>query len=219
MGMQAEFEQISPQMLSEFIDQPRAAYEHFLARMNNQAEGAIPQLMQHLAAASKHDLPPEIKARIEQGIDQYRALMKTLGQSKEGSGAKVVAGKTFSLEKDWHILHYAINGTTEGGQGSLAEAILGGKEIPDHDGVMGYGPLRYLAPDQVVAVAEELARVDPKLLLSRLDRRDAEAKKIYLAHTLDRLDDWSYLPELFQQFRAFYADAARDGNAMLLCIT
>ena len=55
-------------------------------------------------------------------------------------------------------------------------------------------------------------------LLSRIDYGDAQAKKIYLSHTLNNLRDWEYLPELFINFRNFYADASRNNKVMLLSI-
>ncbi len=218
MGMQAGFEQVAPEMLEDFIRQPRDAYEYFLAGMNEQAANAIPQLMELLASA-KQDIPAEFKGQLERGMDQYRAMLETLRQPKGETRVDVSDRTTFSLEKDWHGLHYVLNGTQEGGHDILAEAILGGKEIPDEEQVMGYGPLRYLDSQRVALVAEALAGVDPSSLLAKLDWHDAEAKQIYLAHTLSDKEDWAYLPELFQQFRTFYSDAAKNGNAMLLSIT
>ena len=56
--------------------------------------------------------------------------------------------------------------------------------VPDEEGVADFGGIRYLSPQRVAAVAKTLAKVDPDQLVSRLDRADAEAKRIYLAHTL-----------------------------------
>jgi hypothetical protein len=84
---------------------------------------------------------------------------------------------------------------------------------------MGYGPLRYLNAQQVKGITEALQSVKPEALVSKLDRKDAEAKRIYLAHTLDRPGDWEYLPSLFREFRNFYQDTAQCGNAMLLHIS
>lgn len=107
-------------------------------------------------------------------MEQYRALLKTLGgPNPEAPAAAVSERKTFSLQKDWHVLHHALNGTHDGGETILGQAVLGGKDIPDNNQVMGYGPLRYLEPQQVKKVAEALADVDPQRLLSKLNRRDA----------------------------------------------
>jgi hypothetical protein len=171
--------------------------------------------------AQSQGLPPEFRSEIKcaatqtaTGIDQDRQTKSVALQAGESKPPRNV----FSLDKDWHIFHYVLNGTAHGGDGPLADAVLGGREIPDVEGVMGYGPLRYLEPNQVQSVADALAGVNPTRLLSKLDLRDAQAKKIYLSHTLSNLTDWSHFPGLFEEFRAFYGDAARQGNAMLFSI-
>jgi len=217
MGMQFYLEQITPEQVAEFNENPAAAYEYHGSGADDEAADALEQMA---AMGAREDIPPEHKARIEEARVQFQALLAAFGRpARKGPVLVVPERRKFSLQKDWHVLHYALNGTNEGGTGSLADAILGGKVIPDHDHVMGYGPLRCLDARQVKAVAEALAEVDPQGLLAKLDMKDAEAKKIYLAHTLDDLDDWSYLPDLFKDFRAFYADAAERGNGMLLSIT
>src|SRR5262249_10638322 len=123
------------------------------------------------------------------------------------------------LEKDWHMLHYLLNGTRSGGSGPLAEAVLGGAEIPDVDGVMGCGPLHYLTVEQVSRIAAALAHVTPKELFARFDQQDAIAKQIYLAEFMNSRSNWSYFTGFFEAFRDFYQDAAMSGNAMLLQIT
>lgn len=237
MGMRASIEQISPQRLSEFLANPRLAYEHMRGAISQSLtetlRRAIPEpdeaLRKSLAAIDAAQRSTEDKARMREVLlKNFANLQERLkadasnaqfAQDQKAEAQPAEEIKVFPLEKDWHVLHYVLNGTTEGGKGPLADAVLGGKEIPDADQVMGYGPMRYLSPLEVEAVAEALAAVDSKQLLARLDPEDAESKHIYLSDTLDDPDEWSYLPEFFEQFRAFYAEAAKNGKAMLLYIT
>jgi hypothetical protein len=218
MGMVATLEQITPEQLAEFIQQPTKAYDFRFGDMLDN-----PELEPFLALLSEQmkTLPPSFKQEAQRVASQLASKMQTRKGlhlvSDRPETAAPGAREQFFLEKDWHVLHYVLNGTTEGGDGPLADAILGGEELPDVEGLMGYGPMRYLDPHQVEAVAKALADVRPAELLSRLDREDAEAKQIYLAHTLP--DGWEYLPDLFLRFRAFYSDAALSGNAMLLDIS
>jgi hypothetical protein len=243
MGMQANFDQVTSEQLSAFIRDPGSAYDFHRSLLNRDMAWLFPQAMQQDAASvisralqqQIEALPPEIRARFEQAIEEMtpeakarleqnrKEVQEAMSeifrlQAAQRPDAVPPEHKSFSLQKDWHVLHYALNGTTEAGEGPLGEAILGGKEIPDLKGVKDYGPLRYLDPPQVKDVAKALAGVDPQSLLARLDAKDAKAKQIYLAHTLKKPAEWSYLPELFEQFRDFYADAARSGNGMLLAI-
>ena len=178
--------------------------------------------MQRENSRNPHPFP---QAKLEESINRIAAAMYTQREQWQGTSREVrskLAAKInldlFSLEKDWHVMHYALNGTADGGKGPLADAILGGTELRSHDGREDYGPLRYLTPQQVRETSAALAKVDAQKLLDKLDPNDAEAKQIYLAETLDDLEGWSYLPELFEKFRTFYAKAAEKGNAMLLKI-
>jgi len=216
MGMETTLEQITPQQLAEFLEHPKKAYDYWMAEAldNPNLEPFLNQLSERLQT-----LPVAVREQIQQVTGRLQSKMQErrglhlVTKDKEPEPQR----KRFSLEKDWHVLHYVLNGTTEGGKGALADAILGGEQIPDEEGVSDFGGIRYLSPERVVAVAEALAAVDPDQLVSKLDRKDAEAKRIYLAHTMP--DGWEYLPELFRDFRAFYEDAARSGNAMLLSIS
>jgi hypothetical protein len=223
--MRSQLEQITPRQLEEFLEEPQKAYEHVLCEViENVASAELAQKMiqELLSTVESQGFPPEFKSQVQRVAAQTTARIEKYSRTKSTQVEEQETRqprKTFSLEKDWHVVHYALNGTAGGGEGALADAVLGGKEIPDVEGVMGYGPLRYLEPERVQSVAHALAAVDPAQLLSRLDHRDAEAKGIYLAHTLSNPADWSYFPKLFEDFRAFYDEAAYHGNAMLLSIT
>jgi|SRR5581483_11147447 len=223
MGMVAEFEQITSKQLESFLEKPREAYDYILAEVYDNPETAkhIGTMLAGLREHAKSDRLPQFAK------DQFvHTLAKLEAQVERQTGLRLVKSqrgdpppahrKKFSLEKNWHVLHYALNGTAEGGKGFLADAILGGAQIPDVDGIMGYGPLRYFRSQHVKKIVRALEEVDPDTLISRLDYTDAKAKEIYLAHTLKNLNDWSYFPELFKDFRAFYSDTEQSGNAMLL---
>jgi hypothetical protein len=224
MGMQATFHQIRPRQLAEFLQNPRTAYDYVSApffenpQLLEMGEKMVSQIR---AQAASPNFPPAFRAEVERVAQQFMAKSQARkGPQLVRPGAAVKPErKQFSLEKDWHVLHYALNGTHDGGTTALADAILGGEEIPDLGRTSGYGPIRFLRPEHVAVVAATLAEVHPEELLSKLNFEDAEAKQIYLSHTLDNLTDWEYLPELFVSFRDFYADAARSGNAMILAIT
>ncbi len=224
MGMEFKLEQITPQQLADFIRNPSSAYEYVLAESFENP--AVEEFLK-MIALQRQSFTAEQKANIDRLANLLPAtsaenggglhlLQKKLANPERKNSKTQPEHKQLCLEKDWHVLHYALNGTTEGGEGPLADAVLGLREIPDHEGVMGYGPLRYLASEEVRAVAKVLDAVSPKQLLSKLDKHDAEKKRIYLAHTFDHPEDREYLPELFAKFRDFYRDASIQGNAMLM---
>jgi hypothetical protein len=225
MGMRAAIEQITPQQLAEFLQNPPRAYDYVLAEfLGNPTEMAMFETMLKQA---------EQRMGMTGAAEQLAHIRRERDAMKARAGIHLVKGdkgtqstanpkperKRFWLEKDWHVLHYLLNGTAEGGMGPLADAVLGGAEIPDANGIMGYGPLHYLTVEQVSDISAALAVIDPKELLSTFDQKDAIRKHIYLAEALTDQADWSYFAGFFESFQDFYKDAAMHGNAMLLQIT
>lgn len=181
--------------------------------------------LEAMQASNSRLAKPFPQAKLEESIDMVVAAMRAQREQWLGTAGEVrtklvsrINPDLFSLEKDWHVLHYALSGTSEGATGPLADAILGGSELRSHDGRNDYGPMRYLTPQQVKQTAAELAKVNPQKLLDKLDPGDAKARRIYLAETLVDLESWSYLPELFEKLQRFYGEAAEKGAAMLLKI-
>lgn len=216
MGMECVLMQATPAQLREFESNPQLAYEYVTGDPGGEDEFAR---MRAIAQATfdRMGLPADLREKAEKEL-------RALGYAGAQAGPQLVKPskpepekKAFSLNKDWHVLHYALNGTAEGGDGPLAFAVFGDKELPLDEGV-DYGPPRYLTPEQVQEVLAELLKIEPASLLSRLDYEDAKKKHIYLAHNLNDLKDWSYLPEYFEDFRNFYSDAANLGNGMIMKI-
>lgn len=226
MGMIARFYQVSERQLSEFLRRPTLAYDYTLSPFIDdpaataKAEQMLNQMRTQMARFAPRALP---QLEHVAGLLQRKTTAKKGPQLVTSAPEPEPERREFSLEKDWHVLHYALNGTHDGGNSPLADAILGGREIPDMEGVTSFGAsstdaLRYLTVEEVRNVAKALEQIDPGQLLSKIDYADAERKRIYLSHTLHNLNDWAYLPELFISFRDFYTDASRNNKAILLSI-
>jgi len=117
-----------------------------------------------------------------------------------------------NLEKSWHVLHYLLTGKAEDAPPPLGNAILGGHEI---GGDLGYGPARFLAPDEVRGVAAALATVSKEDLAARFDLDAMIAMHIYPVRDDSELE---MAQHYFEHLSRYYAEAAASGNAMLLCI-
>lgn len=214
MGMEAILVQATPAQLDQFRENPNLAYQYVTG---DPGEGDDLARIEAITRATFNRMG--ISAEMREAVErQFQAM------ARPGSrGPQLVKRqqpepdkKEFSLSKDWHVLHYALNGTAEGGEGPLGFAVFGDEAFPGDD--MDFGPARYLTPTQVKDVSVALQKIEPSSLLSKLDYEDAIQKKIYLCRTLVDLEDWSYLPEFFEEFRNFYSDAAEVGNGMIMKI-
>ncbi|MBD8528899.1 MULTISPECIES: YfbM family protein [unclassified Massilia] len=151
-------------------------------------------------------LPPQELARLRahpDDVDQYL-------YPKDGDGEPP---NYFSLDKEWHGIHYLLTGEAEGGPLPLALSIMGGEEFGPE---LSFGPARFLTPDEVAAVALALIGVTPAVLAERYDPQDMEAKEIYPEIWVrDDTEALRYLLQSFTQLQKFYTDAAARGDAVI----
>jgi len=117
---------------------------------------------------------------------------------------------THGLDEKWHALHYLVCGAPGEVPGPLGSAVMGGKALSAED--MGYGPARYLLPEEVAAIAAALEGVTHEELSARFDPARMDAIGIYPTQTDRDLDD---LLERFDALRSYYVRAAKAGLAML----
>lgn len=124
------------------------------------------------------------------------------------------ADRALDVDKTWHLIHFLLNGDPWLGDWPLFGAVLGGTEVSDEE--VGYGPARYLRPAEVADVAAALDPITPEVLWSRFDAAAAESAEIYPVPWAGGTDDQAYVTEYYAHLRAFFAAAARSGDAVLL---
>jgi hypothetical protein len=122
--------------------------------------------------------------------------------------------KGLELEKSWHCLHFLFSGKVwETGKAPIERAILGGTEIPDTEGIMGYGPVRYLEQGEVKKITAALETYPIKRTAPNFDARAASAAKIYCPnHSSEELVHY------FNLLKSYYREAASKKHVMLLWI-
>lgn len=121
------------------------------------------------------------------------------------------------IDKSWHLIHFLLNGETWGGDGPLSQVVLGGTELPDTDA--GYGPFRYLQPEEVQATSKALAEISSEELWSRFNADRAQAAEIYPQGWSGDDEEREYVQSNFESLQQLYADAAASGKAMLLYLS
>ena len=126
------------------------------------------------------------------------------------------ATDALDIDKSWHLIHFLLTGKAWGGDGPLADAVLGGDELPDTDA--GYGPFRVLAPEDVKATATALAGVSSESLWERFNAKKAEAAEIYPVPWNGGADDRDYVLHNFEALKTYFQEAAASGSGMLLWI-
>jgi hypothetical protein len=125
------------------------------------------------------------------------------------------AAEPLNIDKSWHGIHFLLTSSARGGKPPLSNAVLGGKEFgPD----LGYGPPRYLTPDQVKEVVAGLDGITRETLRGRFNPQAMTKAEIYSWNEDEGEEGLEYFLTYYDRVRAYFQDAARKGNGMLLCV-
>ena len=151
-------------------------------------------------------VPPEV---LNDLLDEPDVLFSTL----DGAPDPSIVRYTLDLGKMWHGLHYLLTGTALGGEPPLDQAILGGIELGED---MGYGPPRYLTPDEVREVTEALHRTPAEVFMSRFNPAAMNDAEIYSGALEEGEPEWLRQP--LEELIAFYNNAAKAQLAVLTYI-
>jgi hypothetical protein len=208
MGMRGHLRQITPAELSDLQRNPKNVKKlvHGKTRRNRLRLWTTMIRLQKVATEARSmNLSPEEQEKVRAGIIKE---LQAAGVNLEGGSD----GNGLNLEKSWHVLHYLLTGKPEEAPPPLGNAILGGKEIgPD----LGYGPARFLDPDEVRDVASALSTITSDDLAQRFDLQTMIAANIY---PLREESELQMAQEYFPHLSRYYSEAAAAGNAMLLYV-
>jgi hypothetical protein len=119
-----------------------------------------------------------------------------------------------NVDKAWHGIHYLLTGEAWGGEFPLAAAVLGGQEIGEN---FGYGPTRYLVPEEVKTVAAALDRLPAGELAKRYSPGKLQTAQIYPdgIWITEGEEALGYLLNYYGELVKFYGNAAGCGRAVL----
>ena len=114
------------------------------------------------------------------------------------------------LEKSWHCLHFLFSGKVwDTGSAPIEKAILGGTEIVDVEGIMGYGPAREESEVEKIAAALERFPIEERA--RAFDSRAAADAKIYCPDC-----SAEELVHYFSLLKNYYHEATLKEHAMLI---
>jgi len=118
------------------------------------------------------------------------------------------------IDKSWHAIHFLLTGSAWKGPTPLRNVVLGGTVLGEAD--VGYGPARYLTPQEVQKVAAALQDIPPEALVARYDARALISAEIYPQVWEEEELDRAYILYYYRQLVDFFLKAAEAGDAMLV---
>jgi hypothetical protein len=139
--------------------------------------------------ASYLRITPEELVRLKQSPAMIRAF---LYEDLDGDDtSRVLSNRCVDIDKTWHIIHFLLTGTLEGGEWPLSGAVLGGTPLCPSE--IGYGSIRYLTPHEVGEVTAALALIPPDDLAQRLDLETLQELDIYPGVGTSTADELDYI--------------------------
>src|SRR6266851_4399001 len=117
------------------------------------------------------NLRPASDSEIEQLLSTPAEITRFLYGADADGRERVV------LNKAWHAIHFALTGSRLGGDEPLNFLVSEGTPVGEVD--VGYGPARVLTSQQVRALAEALAALDPENVAARIDLKKLDEEVIY----------------------------------------
>lgn len=203
---------VTPTQLRTLQKNPSSVKEFLHGKLTTNAGDAKMALLRIEELAMKRVLKMAKQTTAPGDSKDNEKLRKRIITELESAGvtADSAGEEGLSLEKSWHCLHYLLTGTAWQTDSVLGKAILGGVEIgPD----IGYGPARYLEPDEVKKVAKALKTLSKKDLTSRFNLEAMKAAKVYACRDQGELE----LAQVYlTRVCSYYEETAARGDAMLL---
>jgi len=162
----------------------------------------------------------EPRAKLEADLPMLRSIYASFGKEKQFLATLERRPVAFDglpneldIGKAWHAIHFLLTGDLWDTSLPGGRAVLGGTEIGE-DG--GYGPKRFLLPEEVSAVDAELADVSREDLTKRFDQ--IPGADIYPHGWDGNSEELEWVLREFDSLRRYYANAKARGHAMLLSI-
>lgn len=123
------------------------------------------------------------------------------------------------LDKAWHGIHFLLTGTAWEGEPPLDFLLKGGTEF-GHD--QGYGPPRYLSPEELEVIAQALEEIPPGTFRSRFDPDLLDQHQIYPTHwnnpeELPAIEE--YLVSSYRILRSLVDVVRHRGNGLVIHLT
>jgi hypothetical protein len=160
-------------------------------------------------------IPKDLSAEFQKFIGEMQGVANSRGRKTNGEIDE--SAKPLDIDKSWHGIHFLLTGKSEGGERPLSLALLGGREVPDRNGVMDYGPAMKLTPEEVQEVARALQQVSADEFIGRYSAPAMQKNKIYsMGQNAD--DDREYLRHFYEKLVGFYGEAASAEQGMLVCV-
>ncbi len=120
------------------------------------------------------------------------------------------------IDKSWEGIHFLLTEQNSENLDHPLAKVLFSEQIIDEDQDLGYGPGRYLRPDQVKNISSEIAKLSTEDLKARYDPAKMDDLNIYPTGWTKNGDGLlDYLLEYFEIVKDVYSKASANNEALI----
>lgn len=154
--------------------------------------------------------PAELERAIREPDWAQDFVFELLETETEDEMAASGARRVLETDKAWDAIGYLLRRT------DFPVDIVHGEELLPGAEDWGYGPPRYLTPEQVRTAAEALARTGFGQLVHGVTSKDLARAEVYPKIVWERGESLGYVHGHYESLAEFVQSAARDGDALLM---
>jgi hypothetical protein len=202
--MIASYRRISTATLQRLRENPDQVEEFVVSGIRAGVGGGIGLEKAFLAMVDQ--LPEEQRHIAQARMQSLKKLERLVQPQVRSAGIRPDPHAPLPLDigKAWRGLHRVLCGVAEDAPPPLGNVVRGGEPLgPD----VGFGPCRFLTPEQVTEAARALSGISVEAFRERSGRWESDAEN----------RDW--LADAFVQVSAYFREASAAGDAMLLYLT
>lgn len=162
-----------------------------------------------------------ILRRVSQAdLDAYLSDSSLLESSLYSDYDEEPADNMIDIDKTWDAILFLLTGQGMGGGSHPLYKLIFTSQFIDEEQDLGYGPAHYSTPEQVAKLSAQLAPITVEDLKQRYNPKQMDEANVYPGEwERDGNEAFEYISTYFLELQAYYAEAAKNGEASITILS
>ncbi len=153
------------------------------------------------------------KQELESYLKDCSLLQKKLAKEEEIIDNPIL----LQIDSAWDGINFLLTGESIETDHDLGEVMLPDLAINEEQD-FGYGPALYLLPERVNELSQQIFNLGTKEMEARYDGAKMDILNIYPGNWEDKDEMLNYLLDYFEEVQGFYAEAAKEKEALIIIL-
>ena len=121
------------------------------------------------------------------------------------------------IDKAWAGIIFLLTGQNFDNATHPLSKVLFSEQFIDEEQDLGYGPAQYLTPEQVKELNDQISKISIEELSKKYDAKKMIELEVY-PNVWENEEEVSYLTDYFETIQEVYAEASKNGEAIITFI-